>query len=135
MTRDGIADRSSQIWGRLDPAAARQAETALRGAGLPQLHILDGGTAGWLAAGFPAIRGKRAIPLERQVRIAAGAIAAAGAALALTVAAGFAWIPLLVGSGLIFAGVTDICTLGLLLGRMPWNRGASCDPAEMVKGL
>jgi hypothetical protein len=27
-----------------------------------------------------------------------------------------------VGAGLTFAGATDICGMGLLLARMPWNR-------------
>ena len=27
-----------------------------------------------------------------------------------------------VGAGLVFAGVTDTCGMGLLLARMPWNR-------------
>lgn len=116
-------------------ARARQAEAALREAGLPQLHLLDGGTLGWINAGLPVIRGKKAMSLERQVRIVAGGIAAAGAALALLVAPGFAWVPLVIGSGLVFAGVTDFCTLGLLLARMPWNRAPGCDPAAAVRSL
>jgi len=27
-----------------------------------------------------------------------------------------------IGAGLVFAGVTDICGLALLLGRAPWNQ-------------
>jgi hypothetical protein len=27
-----------------------------------------------------------------------------------------------VGAGLVFAGITDTCGMGLLLARMPWNR-------------
>jgi hypothetical protein len=27
-----------------------------------------------------------------------------------------------VGAGLVFAGVTDFCGMGLLLARMPWNK-------------
>ena len=27
-----------------------------------------------------------------------------------------------VGAGLVFAGVTDTCGLGMLLARMPWNQ-------------
>jgi hypothetical protein len=35
----------------------------------------------------------------------------------------FLGISLFMGGGLIFAGVTDTCALGMLLARMPWNRG------------
>ena len=101
-------------------ARARQAEVALREAGLPQLHLLDGGTLGWINAGLPVVRGKKAMSLERQVRIVAGAIAATGAVLSLAVTPGFAWVPLVIGSGLVFAGITDLCTMGYLLARMPW---------------
>jgi hypothetical protein len=29
-----------------------------------------------------------------------------------------------VGAGLVFAGVTDTCGMGLMLARMPWNHAA-----------
>src|SRR5688572_33355422 len=54
---------------------ARKAEVALCGAGMPNLHVLDGGVNGWLAAGLPVVRGATRISLERQVRIGAGALA------------------------------------------------------------
>ena len=28
-----------------------------------------------------------------------------------------------VGAGLMFAGITDTCGMGMLLARMPWNQG------------
>ena len=39
------------------------------------------------------------------------------------------WIGLsgFVGAGLIFAGITDTCGMGLLLARMPWNNVGSCE--------
>lgn len=116
-------------------ARARQAEMALRAAGLPQLHILDGGTQGWVAAGLPVIRGRPVMSVERQVRIVAGTFVAAGALLALLVDPRFALIPLVMGSGLVFAGVSNFCTLGILLGRMPWNTPPGCDPAAAVRAL
>ena len=32
------------------------------------------------------------------------------------------WLSAFVGAGLVFAGVTGFCGLGLLLARMPWNK-------------
>lgn len=62
------------------------------------------------------------ISLERQVRIAAGLFAAIGAALGLLVHPTFAIVPLFVGAGLIFAGVTDRCGMALILTKAPWNK-------------
>ena len=114
---------------------ARKAEEALRASGMANLHVLDGGMAAWVAAGQPVREGKQRMSLERQVRIAAGAMAAVGGAFALLVNPFFALVPLLVGSGLVFAGVTDSCTLGMLLGRLPYNRPPSCDVPAMVRAL
>jgi rhodanese-related sulfurtransferase len=114
---------------------ARKAEAALRTAGMPNLHVLDGGVNGWVASGHPVVRGATRISLERQVRIAAGALVAIGALLALIVHPLFAILPALVGSGLVFAGVSDICGMGMLLARLPYNRPATCDVAAMVRAL
>ena len=114
---------------------ARKAEAALRSAGMPNLHVLDGGVNGWLAAGQPVVRGATRISLERQVRIAAGALAATGGFLALAVNPLFAILPAFVGSGLVFAGVTDICAMGMVFARLPYNRPATCDVAAMVEAL
>ena len=73
--------------------------------------------------------------LERQVRIVAGALAATGGFLALFVHPLFAALAAFVGSGLVFAGVTDTCTMGMLLAKLPYNRGASCDVPAMVRAL
>ena len=116
-------------------ARARRAEEALKAAGLPQLHVLDGGVNGWVAAGRPVRRGAARISLERQVRIAAGALAATGGFLALLVSPLFALLPAFVGSGLVFAGVTDTCAMGMLLAKLPYNRPASCDVDAMVRAL
>jgi rhodanese-related sulfurtransferase len=114
---------------------ARKAEEALKAAGMSQLHVLDGGMAAWTAAGQPVRRGAPRMSLERQVRIAAGALAATGGVLALFVNPLFAALPAFVGSGLVFAGVTDTCMMGMLLARLPYNRTASCDVQTMVRAL
>lgn len=98
-----------------------------------KLAVLDGGVKAWDAAGMPLIRGKGVISLERQVRIAAGSFVLAGVLLGFFVNP--AWFALsgFVGAGLVFAGVTDTCGMGLLLARMPWNNHRPL-PACCVKG-
>ncbi len=86
-------------------------------------RVVAGGTAAWLAAGLPVERGTpRGIGLERQVRIAAGVLIVLGVGLAQLVHPGFVWIAGLVGAGLVFAGVTGACGMGVLLAKAPWNR-------------
>jgi rhodanese-related sulfurtransferase len=92
-------------------------------AGCADVYSVDGGTDGWERAGLPMIRGEsRVISLERQVRIVAGALVVLGLILGLGVHQGFLGISAFVGCGLVFAGVTDWCGMGMLLARMPWNR-------------
>jgi hypothetical protein len=73
--------------------------------------------------------------LERQVRIVAGGLAAAGGALALAVSPWFALLPAFIGSGLVISGVTNTCTMGLLLARLPYNRTTGCDVPAMVRAF
>ncbi len=63
--------------------AIRQGEEVLKRAGMPNLHVLDSGLNEWTGAGKPVERGRERISLERQVRIAAGALTATGGVLAL----------------------------------------------------
>ena len=103
----------------------------LLGAGLKDVVSVEGGTAACEAAGVPVIRGRKVMSLERQVRIAAGALVAIGAALAAfgpeapvnwqAIGAGLAGF---VGCGLVFAGVTDTCGMAMLIARMPWNQAS-----------
>lgn len=102
---------------------------------MPNLHVLDGGMNAWIQAGLPVERGPKRISLERQVRIVAGSLAAAGGILALAVNPLFALLPAFVGSGLVFAGVTDTCGMAMLLSRLPYNRPATCDVSAMVEAL
>ncbi len=101
---------------------ARQACQLLSAAGVPQLMILDGGLAEWTAAGKEVARGRKRVSLERQVRIVAGALAATGGFLALAINPWFAIVPALVGTGLVYAGVSDTCMMGTVLGKLPYNR-------------
>lgn len=109
----------------------KQACEKLASAGISVINV-EGGTLAWEAAGLPVVRGPKAISLERQVRIAAGSLVLLGAVLALTVHPYFVLLSAFIGAGLVFAGITDTCGMGLMLAKMPWNRsggegtGATC---------
>ena len=87
-----------------------------------------GGTLAWDKAGLPVVRGPKAISLEQQVRIAAGFLSAAGAVLTLLFHPVFLTIPFGVGLGLMHAGATNSCIMGMMLSKMPWNR-VQCETA------
>ncbi|HBJ38564.1 MAG TPA: sulfurtransferase, partial [Planctomycetaceae bacterium] len=98
-------------------------------AGIENVVNVEGGTSAWDAAGLPVSRGKKAISLDRQVRIAAGSLVFAGAALGYFVHPYFIGLSAFVGAGLVFAGITDTCGMGMMIAKMPWNRcqgGGSC---------
>ena len=101
---------------------ARRACEQLTGAGLLDVVHVEGGTLAWASEGLPIVRGPKAISLERQVRIASGSLVLLGAALGALVHPGFIGIAAFVGAGLVFAGLSDTCGMGMLLARMPWNR-------------
>jgi rhodanese-related sulfurtransferase len=103
---------------------AQQAAQTLLRHGVPpeKIHLLEGGIQAWESRGLPLIRGKKAISLERQVRITAGALVVMGAALGFFVNPLWIGLSAFVGLGLVFAGITDTCGMGILLARMPWNQ-------------
>jgi rhodanese-related sulfurtransferase len=116
-------------------ARAAQAEEALAGAGLPGLRVLDGGMVAWESAGAPVNRGRQTWELERQVRLVAGTIVAAGVLGSVKVPA-LKWVAGAIGAGLTGAAVTNTCAMGMALSKMPWNRTASpCDVDELVAAL
>jgi rhodanese-related sulfurtransferase len=100
-----------------------QAREKLAQLGISNLACLKGGLAAWEAAGLPVEKDASAPwALERQVRIAAGSLVLLGVALGFFVHPGFYGLSAFVGVGLVFAGITDWCGMGLLLAKAPWNR-------------
>lgn len=92
-------------------------------AGFTNVVNVEGGTIAWDAARLPVKRGKKAISLERQVRIVAGLITLFGSVAAMVTGNVYlAGIPAFIGAGLTFAGVTDTCGMGMVLSKMPWNQ-------------
>jgi rhodanese-related sulfurtransferase len=93
-------------------------------AGFSNVVNIEGGTLACLEAGLPVVRGQKAMSLERQVRIAAGSLVLLGVALSFFHPY-FIGLSAFVGAGLVFAGITDTCGMGMILARMPWNQCSS----------
>lgn len=113
---------------------ATQAEETLRNAGLTNVHILDGGITAWEANGFAVNRGTQRWDLERQVRLVAGSIVLTSI-LGSVAAPRLKWVAGAIGGGLTFAALSNTCAMGMLLSRLPYNRGATCDARSIVSQL
>jgi rhodanese-related sulfurtransferase len=86
-------------------------------------YILEGGLEAWARARLPVVVDHRQpIDLQRQVYLSTGSLGFLGALLGLLVSPWFLALPLVVGAGLIVAGVTGFCGMARLLVRAPWNR-------------
>ena len=84
--------------------------------------VIEGGINALNSAGVAIEKGSsNVISLERQVRIAAGSLVVVGVVLGTVLNQWFYALAGFVGAGLVFAGVTDTCGMGMMLARMPWN--------------
>lgn len=116
-------------------ARATKALDQLVAAGTSNLRLLDGGMLAWTAAGYDVVRtNHRRWAMDRQVRLAAGSLVAAGVVASI-------WFPParylagLIGAGLTFSAVTDTCAMAAVLARLPYNRGAGCDMGDVLDRL
>ena len=92
-----------------------------------QAYIVEGGIDAWRKAGLPVDLDRgQPIEMARQVQIAAGSIIVLGGVLGFFVNPLFYALSVFAGAGLIFAGVSGLCTLARLLSYAPWNRQAAC---------
>lgn len=113
---------------------ALDAAQRLEKIGFTDLAVLEGGVEAWQTAGLPVQAAAEHKPwsLERQVRTIAGSMVVLSTILGLTVSPWFFAWALFVGAGLVFAGVSDICLMATLLGKLPWNRPDSASQGGMV---
>ena len=90
-------------------------------AGHANVQVVEGGIVACEAAGIPVHKGE-VMSLERQVRIAAGALVIIGTALGALVTPWLYGLSAFVGCGLVFAGLTDSCGMAFVLAKAPWNK-------------
>ena len=102
--------------------------------GVTQCEILEGGITAWVEQGKPVINGQQGISLEGQVRAIAGGLILIGVAMGFLVHGGFFLLPALVGAGLLHAGLTDSCLMGMVLSKLPMNRMKHSPSTSAKKG-
>ncbi|MGA5301684.1 rhodanese-like domain-containing protein [Nucisporomicrobium flavum] len=114
--------------------SGQRAAQALTIAGLPNLRVLTGGIAAWQAAHAPVVTGTPRWELDRQVRLVAGSIVLL-AVLASTLVEPAKWVAAFVGAGLAVAALTNTCAMGMMLAKLPYNRGPRTDLDRVVTAL
>ncbi len=106
-----------QSGGRSAVAAER-----LRALGMDNVTDVQGGFNAWRGAGLPTVRQTSAIPLERQVRIAAGVLVLGFSLAGFLVNHAFFYGSALIGFMLTLTGALGICPMMSILRLLPWNR-------------
>ena len=138
-----LQEHSAEIAGHLDQdivlvcrsgMRAAQAEQTLAGTGLPSVHLLEGGIMAWQQQAAPVTCGRARWDLERQVRLVAGSIVFV-AVMGSLLLPGLQFLAAAIGAGLSIAALTNTCAMGMLLSKLPYNRGASCDLDTVVNRL
>ncbi|MFC9594028.1 rhodanese-like domain-containing protein [Streptomyces sp. NPDC056944] len=113
---------------------AKEAEQALAQAGLPNLRVLEGGITAWEAASAPVERGPERWDMERQVRLVAGSAVLATGLIGIAVP-GIHLIGTAIGAGLTYAALSNSCAMGVLLSKLPYNRGPRTDVRTVIAEL
>lgn len=91
--------------------------------GFKEVYQLEGGLQAWRKAGLTVNENLNVpISIMRQVQIAAGGLVVLGVVLTALLSVWFIALSAFVGAGLVYAGVSGVCTMASILSRMPWNR-------------
>jgi rhodanese-related sulfurtransferase len=102
---------------------SQQAAQKLVNSGFTEFRQLAGGITAWKQSGYPTQINKNApISLMRQVQIVAGSLVFTGTILGAFVSPWFLILSGFVGAGLVFAGLTNTCAMGMLLAKLPYNQ-------------
>jgi glyoxylase-like metal-dependent hydrolase (beta-lactamase superfamily II) len=115
------SDNACIILCRTGTRSAMAADMLLQ-SGIKDVKILDGGMTRWQKERLPVEKGAGGISIERQVRIGAGTLVLSGIVLAAFVHPALIGISVFVSCGLIYAGLTDNCMMGMLLMKLPYNQ-------------
>ena len=101
---------------------AAMAADMLIQSGIHTVKVIEGGIIRWQKEKLPVIKGQGGMSLERQVRLIAGSLVLLGIMMSWLLHWAFIFVSVFVGSGLIYAGLTDNCLMGMLLMKLPYNK-------------
>ncbi len=103
-------------------ARSQSALEVLGGAGKTDIWSLDGGLIAWQAAGGDTAAGASATwAMDRQVRLAAGSLVLTGI-LGSLIKPNAKWLAGGIGTGLVYSAISNTCTMGDMLSKLPYNK-------------
>lgn len=116
------SDRKVVLYCQTSTRSAKAAQK-LFAARFEEVSHLKGGLNAWKQSGYETQVNKNApISIQRQVQIVAGSLVFLGTLMGAFVSPWFLLLSGFVGTGLIFAGVTNTCAMGMLLAKLPYNQ-------------
>lgn len=87
-----------------------------------EVYSLDGGIAAWQKAGLQTETISNVISIERQTHITIGCLMLISLILGINVDSRFLFATGFFGAGMLFAGISGSCLMGIMIGKLPWNR-------------
>lgn len=108
-------------------ARSQAAAETLDRAGMTDLISLDGGVVSWQAAGGEIAAGaQEKWAMDRQVRLAAGSLVLAGILGSIAIPKA-KWLAGGIGTGLVYSALSNTCTMGDMLAKLPYNQAEDYD--------
>ena len=101
---------------------AAMAADMLIQSGIHTVKVMEGGIMRWQKERLPVIKGQGGMSLERQVRLIAGSLVLLGIVTSWLLHWAFIFVSVFICSGLIYAGLTDNCLMGMLLMKLAYNK-------------
>lgn len=98
------------------------AEQALEKMKTKHSFILEGGIDNWKKSAYPVLSSTKVLPLNQQVQLAISLLLMLSLSLSYFISPWFSLMILFISLGLLVAGLTGFCGLGIFLSKMPWNR-------------
>jgi len=88
-----------------------------------KIFNVEGGIDAWQKAGHAVVKKQgHGVSIMRQVQIIVGLATLSGVLMGQYINNNFIWLAAFVGAGMLFAGLSNTCALGILLSKAPWNR-------------
>jgi len=113
---------------------AATAQEKLNAAGKTNIRVLEGGMGSWLTTGGDVVKGEEKWALDRQVRAVAGSMILASIIASLKLPK-VRFLAGGVGFGLLFSAVTNTCAMGVMLSKLPYNRGPECALDDVIRQI
>ncbi len=116
-------------------ARSQSALEILDQAGKSNVWSLDGGLIAWQeAGGATAVGSSDTWAMDRQVRLAAGSLVLTGI-LGSLVKPNAKWLAGGIGTGLVYSALSNTCTMGDMLSKLPYNQTEGYDADAVIQEL